>query len=453
MINNCRRIEDFLYKILLCSKNSILIYLFLYKFTFSLVYILVISSFFSYVGYTLQIDFFRIVVSMPICLAIFLDIQRFMKGKNAIFSNIILFLLDIGYAIPMITLYEFGGMKDSCFMFFVLFWLCFHLSLYFISRIKNYLYGRVKINRFVLFIGIVIIIFLGLYISYKYNSRGLYVSLKNVYQIRDEFDKKGMSLVFQYIYSMLSSVIPVCVTISLYHKRYIFVLIFSYIQINLYSISAMKKYLFFLVLAWGFYFIFTEKKYKYLILPGLSILNLAAIIDYKISSGMPQIANYFQRRTFMLPTRLYTYYFDFFSVHEPDYFQQSFLRFLGFTSRYDIPIANIIGGGYEYLKSYESTASNGLCGDAIANMGWGAILIYPLLHAIVLSIFNLVTKEINFSIKMIIAMIFFVYLTNGALFSDLLTNGFILLWFVLWGYNKLIKKDNCKECVSDGEIY
>lgn len=442
MLKICSKIEKKIYKILLCDKIPTLVYLYTYMITFGFVYIFVISQYFSYVGYVLKIDFAKIVITFLVSLLLFLDTQKLLKKEE--FSSTVLVLLDIGYAVPMMILYEFGGMQHLCFLFFIIYWFFLHIGVNLFFKIKSCRYICIKEKKFGLLVGIVVLLGIGIYISYKYNSFHTYLSLDNVYQIRAAYKEKEVSVLFGYIYSILSSVIPVCITICLCHKKYVLALVFSYIQINLYSIAAIKKYLLFLFLAWVIYYIFLENKNRYFILPCLSIMNVLAIMEYELFSGMPQIANYLQRRTFLLPVRLYTYYFDFFSTHIPDYFQQSFLRHFGFQSLYKMPIANIIGGIYEYEKSYETTASNGLCGDAIANLGWLAVLIYPLVLSFILNIFNYITEEINCSIKMIVGVIFFVFLTNGSLFSNLLSNGFGMIWVTLWIYSKAYKKNRTR---------
>ncbi len=440
MFNMCKRVEDFFYKILLCGKKSVMLYLFVYKITFGLVYIIVISNFFTYVGYKLQISIFRSIISLILCVLLFSDSYKLLISKKRKFSYVLLFLLDIGYAVPMITLYEFGGMSTESFIFFTVYWIFLHLWLKVFSFIEFKKRKKLKIKKVTIIFGIIIILFLGLFISYNSNMSGINLSLNHVYEIRTKFKERDFSSLFNYLYSILGSLTPVCITICLYHKKYFLAMMFTYIQINLYSMAAIKKYLFFLVLAWLVYYIFSKEKYRYLMLPILSISNLVAIMNYKMSYGMPQIANYLQRRTFLMPVRLYTYYFDFFSKHEPDFFSQSFLRHFGISSQYDMPIANIIGGLYEYQKSFETTASNGLCGDAMANMGWCGGVAYPFILALVLTMFNYVTKEIDFCIIMIVSFIFFIYLTNGSLFSNLLSNGFVVIWLILRIYSSIAGK-------------
>jgi hypothetical protein len=132
----------------------------------------------------------------------------------------------------------------------------------------------------------------------------------------------------------------------------------------------------------------------------------------------------------LLPNLLDYQYFDFFSVHQPDYYHQSFLRHFGFQSHYDLNIPFLIGK--EYYNNPEASANNGLLSDAYANFGFWGVFITPVLVICTLKFLANAAKEIDLKIVMVPIVYVCFLLMSTALNTALLTGGIVMLWLFLF---------------------
>lgn len=139
-------------------------------------------------------------------------------------------------------------------------------------------------------------------------------------------------------------------------------------QIINFSINGLKSTLFITIFSVILYAIYNFKLIKNII-PIISLLGIVGIIETLISKSHI-IIDYLIRRVMFIPNLLNYYYWDYFSVHRPDFFQQGFLRYLGFNSSYT-SIPKFIG--YIYFGNPNNSANNGLFSDAMVNLGFGEL--------------------------------------------------------------------------------
>lgn len=135
------------------------------------------------------------------------------------------------------------------------------------------------------------------------------------------------------------------------------------------------------------------------------------------------------RRVFYLPVRISKDYFAFFSTNTPDYFKQSFLRYFGFKSEYSLSISNMMGD--LLFHSAGTSANNGLISDAMANLGYSGIIVFPLLIAVVLKLLDRSSKDLDSRIYATVALYIALTLTNSFLFTILMTHGLIVTILIL----------------------
>lgn len=403
------------------------IYLILYKITFDLVYILVISQYFTYVNYYLIFNAPKMILSFIIFFLFSGHITSLLKVGN--FYETTLLLLEVGYFIPTCTLYSFGGMQSNYFIYAVLYWLLLVIWYYILRKVKLSNIQKIKRNKIFFIMFSLSLVTCVIITTFYYNGINFTLSLSNVYKLRNIQKSLNMPLILAYILPNTATLIPIILIYCLNNRYKLAVAILSITQIAIFSLGGIKKYLFYLFLAYCIWFVMLNKERIKLMFPVLFTTNLLAVINFFCTDGMPQIANYIQRRTMILPITISTQYFDFFSKNNPDYLAQSVFRRLGLISEYNIPIQNMIGGLYN--GTFENTASNGMCGDAFGNFGWLSLAIYPFLISFTIYILSKLLKKFEYNMIFLVSLIFFVLFTNGSYFSNMLSNGFILLILLL----------------------
>ena len=130
-------------------------------------------------------------------------------------------------------------------------------------------------------------------------------------------------------------------------------------------------------------------------------------------------------------------YYDFFSIHEKDIFRQSFLRHFGFVSPYDVPIPKIIGANY--MNNPETNVNNGLFSDAYYNLGFIGVFIFPIVIMFFIKTLDLGTRGVATRLLILPIIVSASILSGASFMSGLLTNGLLLLLFILFVLPKTSK--------------
>lgn len=401
------------------------ILLWIYKLGFDIVYGIIIGNYFAYANYKNDFNFVVYIVTLLIFAFFSLHINQ-LVNNNTPFSTF-LFLLEIGYFIPALTYCTFNNVSPFFIIFLVLYWGLLVIY-YSILNKRTIIIKRLK-NNFLYPLMVILWIVGAAYICNKYRQFSLSLSLTNVYTLRDLQSTLHMSRLASYFLPMAGTLLPILVIYFLIDKKIILSLVTTLVLIATFSFGGMKKYLFYMVLAYLLYFFYKKRDAILFILPGLCLTHVLAIVEFCVKNGMPQIANYIHRRTMLLPVTLSYYYFDFFSKNQKDFLSQGIFRRFGLESTYNMPIQNMIGGLYN--GSYANVASNGMIGNAFANFGWLSLFIYPILIIVLLKCFGIILAQKAQPLIMLVGMEIFVLLTNGDFFTNLLSNGLIALFILL----------------------
>lgn len=413
--------------------------LLVFKITFDLVYVLVISDIFSYVLFEYEPYLYKYIVSSCVLFIAMPAIIHIISKQDV--SSRLLLLLNIMYFIPACTLYALGGLPDKYFVFIGSYWLILMYLNMFFPSIKLALPNTKKVNcLFTSFI--VVTISICLFVSGYYNHFKITFDFIHVYDLRNEMKEMNLPSFFSYFMPAASVIVPILIVYFIINKKNILAIFLTFIQILMFSIGGMKKTLFFLPIVFFLYYFFKNRDFK-IILNIFSIINILAIVEYLLlRNPFPFIANFIQRRTMLTPVMISYNYIDYFSHHDPDYLSQSVLGRLGIQSEYDTDIQNLISG--VYYDNYDGVASNGIAGDAFGNFGWFSLLFYPLMFIFTLRIVNACSKGIDQNILLVLSVIYAVYFTNGSFFSTLLTNGLILISLFLYIFPR-----RSKECLYE----
>lgn len=402
------------------------IYIWIAKIGYDLLYYAVIGKYFSYGNYKRDFNAEVYIMSILIFFSISVHLLDLIRKNDPL--SIILLVFEVGYFLPGLTYCTFNNTGIPFFSFLLLYWYILIILYYCLQKMK------VNITVFksskLFYIAIILVILLALRVCLKYGRFSFSFSFSNVYELRKEQEKVGLSLIDSYILPIAGTLLPFFSLVLLVKKKYIFSLFSSLMVIAVFSFGGMKKYLLYLVIAIFMYIFFRHKNYIKLVFPMLCMSYIMAIVEYVCKDGMPQIANYIHRRTMLMPVTISHYYFDFFSSHSKDFLAQGVLRRFGFSSEYKLPIPNMIGG--IYFDSYDTVASNGLIGNAYSNFGWLSLLFYPILLIVLFKLIALLLEHREPCVVWFIAVQLFVLYTNGDYFTNLLFNGVIFLIIMLW---------------------
>lgn len=151
------------------------------------------------------------------------------------------------------------------------------------------------------------------------------------------------------------------------------------------------------------------------------------------------IALIFIRRIEFTTNYIASCYFDFFSLHEADYFRSSFLRHFGFISPYSslgYSIGNVIGSYYTGISNINF--NNGLISDALANLGYTGIVIMPFILGFFLHYIDKILNNVDNRIVFLVSLYTSLMLLSTFLTTALLTHGLIIELILI----KLIYKNS-----------
>lgn len=406
------------------NKYFLLLWIAAYRIMLDVVYTMHLSTEFGYAGFTTKYLLDRYFISW-ILIIFAMPVIRTCIRKTAFSDTIVLFLIYLSY-IPFTTMVAFFSLSWQYILANSIYWANLFLAYRFRLVIRgNFTFptfhNHIAIYAIEALFGITIA-----FISWRYTGFRFTVSLKNVYLMRSDENLRNIPLLLSYIFSASKATMPVLLTYSLKTKNKLNALIIVFLQIMSYSINGSKLVLFSTLLAVGGFYLYNVKYLAKvpMFLSGLCVLSyLETAVFHRVF-----ILAYFIRRVFFVPNQLNYYYFQFFSSNKPDYYRQSFLRFLGFKSEYS-DIDHLIGE--QFFGRANMGANNGLFSDAITNMGIVGVFVLPIILILLLRFLDFCAKDIDKHIYISTSVIFSFIFISSFLPTVLLTHGLLMLCLVL----------------------
>ena len=352
-------------------------------------------------------------------------------SRESISSLVILFM-NFMYFIPGLTLYALNPtITNGYFVLFTIYWIVLMSADRLLSKDLFRISFRPR-SKGLFYVVALLLAIIALYITGKYNNFRLHFDLIDVYGERAAKAEiaSHMPVALNYINTIVAKMVPLVIIYFLIVKKYVWAAFFTVVQFLLFSFGALKGVIFSAFVAYAVYFFFTLKR-VHLIGFAFVLINMVSILAYALFDN-PYFISLAGNRTFFVPCRLSTNYYDFISYYEPLYLRESILRHFGFESPYDRPLGNIIGEiDYGTDLTYANT---GMCGDAYAQFGWFGMFVYPILLVLVFRFLDASAKGLDSRIMCVFAVIFAAVYINGSFFSILLTNGvlfFPLLFMII----------------------
>ena len=346
--------------------------------------------------------------------------------KEYNFSSIVLFLLYLLSFIP--------GCIFSAYMKldYLPLWYLYNFFLFTLPmvvkikyRLRNHFYMN---NSNILGLGLLLSVFI-IFIWLFYAHGRINLSLDDVYSIRMEARSYNMPRLISYIQASMKIIVPVFVVWALIQKKYLIVVVFSFVQILNYFIDGSKSTLFSLFLSFFAYILVRNHPKRILDIPKyISLFGIIAIIEFAFFNSFV-ITGLFIRRVMFVPNFLNIRYFDFFSNNTPDFYRGSLLKIIGVKSPYG-SIARMIGAVYS--GSDTLAANNGLFSDAYANLGWIGVIVLPFAIILLLKFIDVYAKDLNIELLIGAAVPFTIAMISASYFTLFLTHGVIAIVFVFY---------------------
>lgn len=409
------------------NSKKLMLFTIIYKASLDIVYAFGVTPFYDYKGFIMNFSLIKWVISSLFILLILPFIK--LQNSRTRPSSYIVLILNYIYFIPGCTYYAFTGISDIYYVYYCLFWALLIIGYELISHIKVPSVPQ-KGNNVFFSVFIISVAIFAIFVTTYYNGFELKLDLKDVYEIRAKVAEIDMPTIVGYLVTPSSVIIPIGILKFLQKKNYILTAVLIVTQLAIFAFGA-HKFVFFILVITLLVYMFYKNKYKRWIPVGLTLLNVLVVLETYITGKASYLCAIIQNRVLLIPNLLSYEYFKYFTLNEPDYLKQSFLRHFGFTSLYNTPIPKLIG---YMLFSTNTNANTGLVGDSVSNFGWIGIIIYPLLYAVFFYVFDICTNNLSDKVVITAAVIIAIQLISGTFFSILLSGGVMLICFTLLIY-------------------
>lgn len=401
--------------------------LFLLKMLFDISYILYVNKYFEYMGFTLDFNLSKWLLTNVIVVILFLMLKN--NEKN--FSVIYLKTLLVVMIIPTLSIY---ALKDLSSLYMIIFVLCFAITIL-ISKLRNLELPKINVNKnflYLIFSFLIILVFINLFIYNGLPSLTAF-NLIDVYDVRSNVVYGGNLM--GYLRPWVTKVIiPFIIAITFYKKSYLIATLFYCLQILIFLYTGHKSYLFSPILIISLMHFVKKKNIFINFLVAVFMVVLLSLI-LSITNINSLFASLFIRRTFFITAQNYFYYYDFFSRNDFVKLSHSILDNI-FTYPYLMPPPNIIG--QVYYHNAESWVNTGYLSDAFMNFGFWGMLLFSVLLGLLLLLIDSIKTALPLKIAALFIPMF--SLRSSALFTSLLTGGILLGIIILYFYS-IIQSD------------
>jgi hypothetical protein len=405
----------------------------LYRLLLDVAYTRFVFPQFSYMGFVCQKTTISIILSWILLLVyMVLNYRFFFEGWRL--SSEILFMLFLLSMVPSTTATAYGLINLSVTACNTAFWLSCFFFLGLFSHLRDPIAfslsdGYADLNEKIILAAAVVFGAAIFYISWRYTSLRLHFDLQTVYELRDEAKGFSVGRAASYLYSWGQVCLPIIMAYYFVRRKWLLGATCFMLLLLAFGIDG-SKFIFFLAVISAIISNLPIRDFsrlnRWLLLGVIGIVSGGLVLFYAF--GNIPVLSYFVRRTMFLPLRLEQCYYEFFTVHTPDYFRGSFLRHFGFSTSYP-NMAKMIGE--LYFNSSDTNANSGLVANAVANLGVPGCVIMPFLMGFVLHLMDLSSEGIDTRIYISTAVYSAQSLINSAFFTVLLTHGMLIVIILL----------------------
>jgi hypothetical protein len=259
------------------------------------------------------------------------------------------------------------------------------------------------------------------------------LSGQEIYALRDAFSEKTSRGIEYFLGWQANVICVVILAIGLLRKKPLWIIFSLIIQVFLFTTAGMKSHIFtppiFMICYVGlrnFY-----KNFTSYLLGVFAIFMVAIPVAVESRYDLPPIMTTFSvRRTFIVPSQLYFYYYSFFLERPYNYFSSHFPIKLFSKSNYKNDIPNEIG--WEFYREIKTHANASMFGDGFSDAGFVGMLINTLLLCLWLGVIDCLAK--NKEKELVAGTILMPALALNAtgLISAIIGNGFMISLLIIY---------------------
>lgn len=410
------------------TKKSGYIYIIIYRLMLDYIYKDSIVTAFGYYGFKIDNSPLHYILSWILLLIFAPIIIKIFSSNTSPSKIVILFLLLLSF-VPFTTTLGFHSFTNAYYIANVFYWVNLLIFTKVFANVKflEYKSFNKRLNNTVIWIMSAVFLSVVIYISWRFVGFRLNFNLFEVYEFREEAGNFNLPSIIAYLYSASNAINPIILVYALIKRNHFLVMFIIFVQMLSFGINGSKS-VFFITLLSIIVFLFFKNTFFKKVPQYFSLLSFTAILETEILKTS-FITNFIIRRVNFVPILLNYFYFDFFTIYQPDYFRQSFLRYFGLQSSYS-RIPNLIG--MEYFGRPGMAANSGLISDAITNFGLIGLMISPLILSVILKLFDDVTIGLDNRIFIIPSIYISYVLISSFLFTSLLTHGFLAMMFIFY---------------------
>lgn len=427
------------------------IFIFLYRILLDYVYVTIIYPIQSYAGIKYLPIEKNYIISWVVLIIVVLFYSLLIPSFDKAYPStiIVIGIFNISF-ISGTTLLAYTNQDSKYIIAYTIYWINLLLVAFMLQYSKKLKYRSLVLLssecKLTIFYFISILFLLTVFfVSYKYRKLQIDLRLNVQNALRIESRNFDYSFGIGYILNWSKILFPFLIYVLLKRKKFIIAIIVIVFSLLLYGIDGKKSVLFNMIIAIIAPYLYTNRLLKYLPIFLLIILLMAIIENIVFSTNV--ISAIVVYRIFILPSHLSQNYYDFFSKNGFDYFRQSIMRYIGFKSKYEIPVGFIIGANYDYYDP-NVNSNNGLFGDAFMNFGFLGVIIMPILFYFAFKIYNYMVGECDEKFIIIFLIPLISAFINGPFFTVMLTNGFLISIILL----RLFFKKNRNISISNSGI-
>lgn len=407
-----------------------------YKFTFDLVYVLIISKVYGYTGFGCDFNILKYLLLTIVFFLLTIPSSRlYYSDKGGSFAMLFFTFL---YFIPGLSYLSFNNINLGYIGFYLLYWSLLLFWFIFLPDLKLQKI-RKKESKVLFYLLIMFFAITVIYLSGRFVNFRLHLDIMNVYGIRAEEREMAIPILFRYLIPLISKVIPVVILYYLIERKYYHVFCFVFLQFLLFSIGGHKSFIFSVFVVLIVYFFYKRDRLPFLGY-GFLGLNVFALIEAVLMGGRSILAAFVQNRVQLTPNQISYFIFDFMQSNELLYLRESILRYFGFESPYEQSIYFILGD--KYFNDSFVRANTGACGDAFAQFGYISVFLYTLLIPLAFKVLYAVSSNLDRRILFVVVFLYVSTFINGSFFTVLLTNGFIFITLFLYIISSIKKEES-----------
>ncbi|WP_341301629.1 O-antigen polymerase [Lysinibacillus sp. FSL H8-0500] len=404
----------------LLNKYFVIVSIMIYKLLIELLYIYYIYPKYEYMGFSLEINGYKMFLSWILLTLLILYIP---KLKNTPSTLVVLLVI----LIMIIPLSSFYWLQNQSTAFFVACITSIGVTIILTKYIPSIRFEKIQLSpKYFYFVSYTFSLFvLGVIIYFNGKPSLTAVNFNNVYTVRGQFNY-GFGLM-PYLLNWQALVLnPLLFLLFLKNRKYSRVFVFAVLQFIIYLYTGHKSYLFLIIIAPFIMYFLKFKRITIYIIWSFILGGIISWVSYLVLSNLWPMALYVHRLLY-LPAQISYQFFEYFSENGYVMLSHSVFGSLFSAPVYDKHPILIIGEIY-HGNNWPNT---GYLADAFMNFGYIGMLIFSIIFALLLKILDSFSYNKGKDVITAMSILYVIYFISSALLTTLMNGGLLFLFFLL----------------------